>query len=349
MPATLANEIGPAQRVTFVGLAKNTGKTEALNTLIEELSSLGRTIGVTSIGRDGEDSDAITPRIAKPRIHCPAGSLVATTLPLLSRCRSPYELLTETDFRTPLGRVVIGRLDEGADVEVAGASTSAGIRSIADAMLALGADHALIDGSIDRRAASAPNISDVVVLSTGAVLGREIDEVVRRTNQAVGLIDLPLVAASRVRDLAMSTSVNAAIGEDGGARPLPGHFALTPDPRSISAALRSGGSAKQTLTIAGTLPERFLDALARVSRAQRVRVIASDATKVFLRTRSPSWYRTTGVEIEVLRRVDLRAITVNPVAPLSHRFDSARLCAAVTRITPRVPIFDVRSHEYRHV
>ena len=44
-------------------------------------------------------------------------------------------------------------------------------------MLELGAEQCMIDGSIDRRAASAPGVADAVVMSTGAVLGREIDEV----------------------------------------------------------------------------------------------------------------------------------------------------------------------------
>jgi hypothetical protein len=349
MSATLAAEVGPAQRVAFVGLAKNTGKTEALATLMGELSGLGRTLAITSIGRDGEDADAIQPRISKPRIRCPAGSLVATTAPLLNRCSSPYEIVLDTGLRTPLGRVVVGRLQhESAEVEVAGASTSAGIHAIVDAMLDLGADHALIDGSIDRRATSAPGIADVVILSTGAVLGREIDEVVSRTSRATQLIDLPRVADSRMRELATEVEGSAVVTEPDEVHPLPARFALTAESRDIYTALRDGGLEKGTFLIAGTLPERFLDALARLPGSRRVRVIVSDATKVFLRARSPRWYRETSIDIEVLRRVDLRAITINPVAPLSHKFDSDRLRAAITKVASNVPIFDVKSNAYRY-
>ncbi len=89
MSATLAAEVMPARRVTLVGLAKNTGKTEALTTLAAEVSGQGHSLGITSIGRDGEESDVIEPRIVKPRIHCPAGTLVATTAPLLRSLRRP--------------------------------------------------------------------------------------------------------------------------------------------------------------------------------------------------------------------------------------------------------------------
>ena len=41
MSATLAGQVMPARRVTLVGLAKNTGKTEALTTLAAEMPAQG--------------------------------------------------------------------------------------------------------------------------------------------------------------------------------------------------------------------------------------------------------------------------------------------------------------------
>jgi hypothetical protein len=49
----------------------------------------------------------------------------------------------------------------------------------------------LIDGAIDRRAASSPMVSDGLVVATGAVLGEEIEDVVARTRDAVDLVRLP--------------------------------------------------------------------------------------------------------------------------------------------------------------
>lgn len=332
--------------MTFVGLAKNTGKTEALATLVGELSRQGRTLAITSIGRDGEEADAIQPQIPKPRIHCPAGSLVATTAPLIDRCAAPHETLVDTGLRTPLGSVVIVRLHEPAEVEVAGPSTSTGIRTAVAAMLDHGAEHALIDGSIDRRAASAPDIADAIVLSTGAVLGREVEEVVLRTRRAVELIDVPLVEDARLRELATEAEGDAILTEAGEARALPARFALTADRGEIAVALQASDTRPLALAIGGTVSERFLDALAKATGSWPVRVIAADPTRVFLQTRSPRWYLERGVCIEVLRRVDLRAITVNPVAPLSHSFDSGELRAAVAEVAPGVPIFDVKSDTY---
>ena len=46
--------------LSIVGMAKNAGKTTALNYLIEEAIDEGILLGVTSTGRDGESQDLVT-------------------------------------------------------------------------------------------------------------------------------------------------------------------------------------------------------------------------------------------------------------------------------------------------
>ncbi len=53
----------------------------------------------------------------------------------------------------------------------------------------------LIDGSIDRRAASSPAVADGLVMATGAVLSEDIEEVVAATKDAVELVRLPAAAS----------------------------------------------------------------------------------------------------------------------------------------------------------
>ena len=51
---TLAKLSAAAPRIALVGLAKNTGKTVTMNALLGELAAAGEPVGVTSVGRDGE-------------------------------------------------------------------------------------------------------------------------------------------------------------------------------------------------------------------------------------------------------------------------------------------------------
>ena len=90
-PATLLELLAPARRVALVGLAKNTGKTETLASLLRELGAAGTVVGVTSVGRDGEERDVIDARITKPRLRLAAGSLLATTGPMLRASELAHE------------------------------------------------------------------------------------------------------------------------------------------------------------------------------------------------------------------------------------------------------------------
>jgi hypothetical protein len=317
------------RRLALVGLAKNTGKTVALAALLRELEAQGRRVGVTSVGRDGEERDVIDSRIAKPRIELPGGSLVATTDVLLRASGLPHELLEQTGVRTPLGRVLIARLRGPGAVEVAGPSAATDVRAVSDAMLAFGAEQVLIDGAIDRRAASSPAVADGLVMSTGAVLDRDIEEVVRQTTEAVELVRLPLVEEA-CEPLA-----------------LPPRFALTAEGEQIATLLDAHPNAR-SLFIAGALPDRFLGDLLHAAHRRRreLVLVVTDPTKVFLSKRGPAWYRAQGLTIQTQGAIELKAITVNPVAPQSHRFDSARLRASLRDALGDVPIFDVLCRDY---
>ena len=331
-PARLSDLLSGTRRLALVGLAKNTGKTETLAAILAEHAAAAIPVGVTSIGRDGEARDVIDARIDKPRVRLPEGSLVATTGELLRASALAHERLRRTGVRTPLGEVVVARLAERGTVEVAGPSAAVDVRSVSDTMAELGAERVLIDGAIDRRAASSPDVADGLVMATGAVLGEEIEQVVERTIDAVELVCLP----------------RAVEGSDDVLLALDRQLVLTGEPIEIAALLRDEPTTGGFL-VHGALSERFLEGLlaARRERGGReLRIVVADPTKVFLARHGPSWYRRQGIAIQVHRTIDLKAITVNPVAPQSHRFDSQRLRTLLEAAVGDVPVFDVRDPRY---
>lgn len=359
----LSELIAPARRLALVGLAKNTGKTETLAALLRECQERTRRVGVTSVGRDGEERDVIDIRIEKPRVELCAGSLVATTDALLRAGAIPHELVLETGVRTPLGRVLIARLLTQGTIEVAGPSAAVDVREVCDAMLAHGAEQVLVDGAIDRRAASSPAVSDGLVMSTGAALHEEIEQVVTRTREAVELVRLPELSEPHVREIAQTNAASALVGAPGEeALTLHPSFVLTSTAADIAQLLRARPSASH-LVVRGALCEPFLAELlsARDSNpptplptptrleSRELQLVVADATKVFLSDHSCEWYRRQGISISVLAPIDLRAITVNPVAPQSHSFDSPRLRALLEEAIPDVPVIDVRDPTYNLV
>jgi hypothetical protein len=220
-------------------------------------------------------------------------------------------------------------------VEVAGPSAAADVRAVSEAMSELGAEQVLIDGAIDRRAASSPAVADGLVMATGAILGQDIDEVVAATSDAVDLVRLQ--AASR------------EAGGDGHERiALDRRLVLNAEPAEIATLLREHPRAG-VLVVEGALGERFLEGLlaARTERAGReLRIVVGDPTKVFLSRRGPRWYARQGVSIEVLQTIELKAITVNPLAPQSHSFDSRLLRELIEAAVADVPVLDVLDESY---
>ncbi len=344
-----------ASRLALVGLAKNTGKTVALASLLRELQGAGRTVGVTSVGRDGEEHDVIDFRISKPRVELARGSLVATTDGLLRGSGIPSELLAETGVRTPLGEVLIARLKGAGAIEVAGPSGAAEVRQVSDAMLSFGAEQVLIDGAIDRRAASSPDVADALLMSTGAILSEDIAEVVQRTAEAVELVRLPALSADspaemKIRELAQRSDPGSGllIAENPDEHtPLPARFVLNPEPAVIEDFLRSG-LPPRWLLVKGALPEAFLNGLIPFVRRRRapLTVIVSDPTRIFLSQRGADFYARAGISLQTLRQIDLRALTVNPVAPQSHSFDSSRLRSLLAAAIEDLEIIDVMHPSY---
>jgi hypothetical protein len=334
-PTTLSELTASSRRLALVGLAKNTGKTVALTVLLRELEAQGRTVGVTSVGRDGEERDVIDARIEKPRVHLAAGSLVATTDGLLRASGIDHELLEEPGVRTPLGRVLIARLRAPGAIEVAGPSAAADVRGVSYAMLSHGAERVLIDGAVDRRAASSPDVSDGLVVATGAVLDRDLDAVVARTRDAIELVRLP----------AVEDELAAAIDDE--LLELPPRFALAAEPEQIAELLRERPEARW-LPLAGALPERFLEALVGPLRLlkRELTVVVADPTHAFLARHPPAWYARQGIHLRTRERIRLQALTVNPLAPQSHRFDSERLRALLRAAIPEVPVLDVLAADY---
>lgn len=329
--ARLRELLADVRKLALVGLAKNTGKTVTLSAILAEHAGAGTRVGVTSIGRDGEHHDVIDARIEKPSVALQEGDLVASTGALLRASALAHERLEQTGVRTPLGEVVIASLHEPGEVEVAGPSAAADARAVAERMLALGAERVLIDGAIDRRAASSPDVSDGLVMATGAILSDELERVVAITRDAVDVVRLP----------ASTLAPDALVALDR-------RLVLNADPHEIATLLRERSDA-HAFAVQGALSERFLEGLlaARSERAGReLTIVLADPTHAFLSRRGPRWYARQGIALRVRRPIALKAITVNPVAPRAHAFDSRELREAIAEIVPDVPVLDVLDAGY---
>ena len=118
MSAELLQLLNGVQTMSIVGMCKNAGKTTMLNWMLHH-DRLRGTLGLTSIGRDGESTDVVT-GTEKPGIFVREGTLIATAKDMLRLGDTTLEIMETTGIPTPLGEVVIFRARSDGNVQLAG-------------------------------------------------------------------------------------------------------------------------------------------------------------------------------------------------------------------------------------
>ena len=165
--------------MSIVGMCKNAGKTTMLNWLLTS-DHLRGTLGLTSIGRDGESTDVVT-GTEKPGIFVKEGTLIATAKDMLRLGDVTKEILMTTGIPTPLGEVVILRARSAGYVQLAGPSITTQLKSVSQSFFELGADRSIIDGALGRKSLGARAVAEGVILCTGASYHMSMEKVIADT------------------------------------------------------------------------------------------------------------------------------------------------------------------------
>ena len=149
MSAELLQLLNGVQTMSIVGMCKNAGKTTMLNWMLHH-DRLQGTLGLTSIGRDGESTDVVT-GTEKPGIFVREGTLIATAKDMLRLGDTTLEIMETTGIPTPLGEVVIFRARSDGNVQLAGPSITTQLKEVSRLFFEMGADKSIIDGALGRK------------------------------------------------------------------------------------------------------------------------------------------------------------------------------------------------------
>ncbi len=328
--------------IAIIGLAKNTGKTVTMRALLNEFNAAGRRTGITSSGRDGEAFDALDAAIEKPRLELLPGNLAATTAELFEHGTARVKYLKETGYRTPLGTVVIAEVQQAGLIEIAGPSTTRGLKAVCQEMLALGAERVLLDGAINRMAAASPQVCDGVILATGAVLSNRLEVVVAETRRRVDLLRLPEIADPQIKELALSARRLAAIDRDGRLRPLSEGDGVENRPGWLARQL---SEQDEYLVCKAACTESLLDEVVMARRGRPMTMLAADSTRLFISPHGWNYYIRSGITFQVLHALRLICVTANPVAPHAHAFETGEMIPALREALPGVTVLNALDKE----
>ncbi|HLO02608.1 MAG TPA: hypothetical protein VK191_05835 [Symbiobacteriaceae bacterium] len=343
------------QRLAVIGLSKNAGKTVALNHVIRAAAERGIPLGLVSTGRDGEVEDAIT-ELPKPRIWAPAGAVLATAKGALSACEAKLEVLTELPLTTPFGRVVLCRVVAEGQVLLIGPGSRSRVATVLAHLEAEGAQLSLVDGSFDRIAAAAPDVTGRVVLAAGAAYSVQESETLSQVRHVLESFDLPVWRGPE----AVSGSSGSGVGAQGGAgtsssagpsggltapairlerpdgstEPLPVVSTLA-HPDAFLHLVAPG----DRLHLNGPLADLLLNALIH-RRLWDLDLIVQDPTHLLVSRLPWRRWRSNGGRAWVRRPVQLLAVTTNAYSPVGPAYDPVAFHAAVAHLAGR-PVYDL--------
>ena len=325
--------------LSIVGMAKNAGKTTALNFLIEEAMDDGIVLGITSIGRDGESQDLVT-GTEKPKIYLDQDTIVTVPTQLYDLADAGLEILKKTRFSTPMGDLLICRVADAGYVQIAGPPAAMDTKRVCEEMLEYGCELIMIDGAIDRKAIASPETSDAIILSTGAVLSRSMKKVVDETAHVVNLYSIPELEEGQARTIIEENNFDDKImlvDKDGAVRKL--------DLATGLGASRYIDDEIDDNTEFVYIPGAFTNSVIadiNLKKLKRVRFVLKDPTKIFLSVMDWGLWRKKGFRVNVLKNIEIAAITVNPWAPGGYTFDSQVLRDSMQEVLPEIPVIDVR-------
>ena len=318
--------------LSIVGLEKNTGKTVCLNYILGRMHQLGVHVGVTSIGVDGEQVDAVF-ATAKPEIVLYEGThFVTSERHYLSR-QLMSDIVAVDEKRTSLGRLVTAEVLVRGKVLLSGAATTRLLRSQIAQLQSLGAQVAVVDGALSRLSLASPTVTDAMILATGAAVSVSLQQLVGRTRFVHSLICLDEVDTSLRARLTGIESGLWAVDGDGQPHDL-GITSAFLIGRAEGNIMRYG----TTFFASGAVSDRLLRLLS--AQARGITLIMRDFTKFFASPETLTEFRRRSGRLMVLQRSRLIAVTFNPTSPQGFTLDSRIACDALAEAL-QTPVYDV--------
>ncbi len=325
---------------SFIGMAKNVGKTTTYNYIIEQLHSKF-ILGLTSIGRDGEKKDILTDQ-PKPKIYVTKGNLLATAEESLKRSVFDNEILRFTDITSALGRILLVKALSEGFIELSGPSVVRYLQSVCENLMEFGAELILIDGAFDRKSFASPAVANSTILATGAALSHDMDEVIRQTQFSIQKLSTSKLTDTKAHRIITQsiTSYKAGIVEE--------DYKVIPF--TVSTALNATGDIVKNLSmktrfifVKGIVSSDLLEQIIKNNTdCSSLSIIAEDGTKIFASSDLYSRFHKRGGTIKVLQQINLLAVTANPVSPYGVSFDQRKFLEQLRKKID-IPVFDVVS------
>ncbi len=324
--------------VSIIGMNKNVGKTTTLNHILKEARG-NRLLGLTSIGRDGEDLDRVT-ATEKPKIYIEKNTIIATAKQCLFNSDITKEILKTTGIHTPMGEIVICRALSDGYVDLGGPSVNSYMTEIRDELLSLNCDLVIVDGALSRKTFASPATTKATILSTGAALSRSMRKVVEETVHTVKLLSLPHEQNQEILQMCENINKSTRIGVISNEKTFKGLEVKTSleASKEIVEALDENTS---YVVVKGVVSDSLIeDIMKSTNLYKNITFLAEDGTKVFLSKDTLYKFQKQGGILKVINPINVLCVTTNPKSPYGYEFDKVKFVEELKKELD-IPVFDV--------
>jgi len=325
--------------LAVMGMAKNTGKTVALNHVLAQAAAQDLALGVTSIGRDGEDRDQVF-LIPKPPVLIWPGTLVATARDTLARAKLRWKLLGATGVDSPMGEILIVKALEYGEMEVAGASRSSDQLKVIQRLKQCGCKLVVLDGALGRSHHASPAIANGVILATGAAIGGGMQDVIRKTRDRLAILGIPPVPAE------LGARVQPVFDAGGvGLWDAQGRELFRAEIASINAAavlMQFAGQDVGSIAVSGAVGRSLWKAVrSLLALHPGLQLVVADGTKLFVDHHEVQALQSLGGALYGFRSIRILGLTLNPFSPLGGSFVGEEFLATALSAFPDYDVTDV--------
>jgi len=329
----LTEKLQPYKSLSIVGMEKNTGKTTCCNYLLNQFRNGNRTIAVTSIGIDGEQTDIVYNN-QKPEIEIFEGMGFVTSEFFYRKKKLTAEILEISQRSTSHGRLIFAKAITSGKVILSGPNTTAWLKQVMEQLYSFDFNFIVTDGALSRKSLASPTLSQSLILTTGAALTPIIPELVRKTKFIYQLTQIDVFNTELKPTLEnFESGIYALNNQEYINLQIPSSFLLDNYKNEL---LGSGN----TLFIAGIVTNSLLKFLSMHKDIKNVTLVAKDFTKFFVEKDILNQYRRAGGKLKVLNKNKLIAICVNPVSPHGYTMDPHLLIDALQKEVD-APVYDL--------
>ncbi|QDZ27217.1 hypothetical protein [Noviherbaspirillum sp. UKPF54] len=329
--------------VAVMGMTKNTGKTVCLNHLLAQARAHNTAVGITSIGRDGEERDQVF-SILKPPVLVAQGCLVATARDTLLRAKVRWKQIGGTGIDSPMGEILVVRALDAGEMEIAGASRSHDQHRVIALLKQCGAGLVILDGALGRSHHASPAIADGVVLATGAAIGGGISDVLKKTRDRLAILRIDEA------DAALAARVGRVFSDGGvGVWNRAGDCLFSERIATLNAAgtlLALPAADIASIAVSGAVGRSLWQAVTTLqARHPGLTLVVADGTKLFIDANDVTLFAKSGGRLLSLRGIRIAGITLNPFSPFGGSFDAKEFIAAARGAFPGQVVSDVVQEE----